>query len=303
MDIESQLGTETDLVGDTLTMVDSGEPEVAQETEGQQEGESQTETTDDGGLDLESPQFAYTDEDGNEIQLTGQQIIDLLAEKQKAAEPKQEEPAKVEEPKQEAAKEEELPFTVDPIDFKRVGPDLVSMLSGENGGEEALGPAMAEFHFQTFLQDPRYAHAINAYVNTVLERREQQTKEVSSFQEFVGTKAEDTQIRDFQKANPWAKTKEMALMGIKLANTQAEIEKMKAGNSAAVKQAEQAGKKAGEKETIRNLRAKGTLRAIGQKATQTSQKGDDLKQKYDITDTDQRSRAMAEFIERMRGRQ
>jgi hypothetical protein len=299
MDIDNDLGTEFDPAGEGVAVIDRGSPEVSTETEGRNLGESQTTTQEGDELDLSAPQFAYVDENGQEVQLTGQQIIDLLQAQQQPQAPKQEEAPKSDEPKPESL--EELPYRVDPIDYAKVGPDLVSMLSGEQGGEEALGPAMAEFQFQTFIQDPRFRHVLDQAVNIIIQNREASTKETTSFQQFVGSKAEESQIKEFQKANPWAKTKEMALLGIKAANMEREIANLKTGNTDAVKKAVQEGKLTGEKQTIRNLKAKGTLRSIGNRGATAPQQGDDLKAKYDITDTDQRSRAMAEAIMRKRG--
>lgn len=299
MDIETQLGTESDVFDGIVNSIDHPET-VADDPEDQRLAESQTDSQEGGedegeDVDLSQPQFAYTDEDGNEVQLTGQQIIDLL-QAQQSPEAK-EEPAK-EEPKEEAKTEDEAPFEVAPIDLQKVGPDLVAMLSGENGGEEALGPAMAEFQFQTFLQDPRFAQVLDRAVNVILERRDSERHQAESFEKFVGTKAEDARVKEFQKANPWVKSPREALLAMRLEDMKAEVAKVKSGTAADVAKA----KSEGEKATIKNLKAKGTLRPIGSKGSQPAKTGtDDIKSKYDITDPDQRSRAMAEAIMRKRG--
>lgn len=303
-DFENQLGTEFDPAGDlNASISDDGDVEVSVETEDQSLAESQTDDQGSDELDLDAPQFAYTDENGNEVQLTGQQIIDLIQASQvKAEEPAKDGEAQAAPEEKQEAQPEDLGFEITQIDFKKVGPDLVSMLSGENGGEEALGPAIAEFQFQTFVQDPRIPTVLDKYINKVLDAREQATKEKSSFQEFAGKDTQEADIKAFQKANPWAKSRTEAILGMQLAQTKAEIAKIQSGNTEAIKEATQKARKESEKQVIRNLKAKGTLRAIGSKPTGSTTKADnDLKTKYDISDPEQRSRAMAEHILRMRG--
>jgi hypothetical protein len=297
MDIDTQLGTEFDPAGENIA-VSSSDDVVAQGAEDQELGESQTAGQEAGDeVDL-GQQFAFTGEDGQEVVLTGQQIVDLLKAQQ--AEPAKEE-AKAEEQPPEAKEEaEEPPYQVVPIEFNKVGPDLVSMLEGENGGVEALGPAMAEFQFQTFLQDGRFLHAISQVVEHTIEQRQKAAQETSSFKDFVG-EADAKEVAAFQKSNPWAKTKELALVGMQLAAQKAENERLKSGNTEALTKAQLEGQKAGELQTIKNLKAKGTLRVIGAKTKQSAPQGDDLKTKYDIRDPEQRTKAMVEAVLRMRG--
>lgn len=317
MDLESQLGTEYD-ANMEITPVSSTSPVVEDSADDEGVGEvgaveTQAELTqkdegevEDSGIDLDAPQFSYVDDAGNEVQLTGRDIIELIKSRQAAGvAEKGDEPAEsgLEEGKAEEQLETQpgdLPFDIVPIDLKKVGSDVVSMLSGENGGEEALGPAIAEFQFQTFVQDPRFAFVLNRAVETILERRESRVKEEESFKQFVGKKVDRQMLQEFQKTNPWAKTEREALLALQLNEIKKELDSLR---SSAGEQANKA-KLEGEMQAIKNLKAKGTLRAIGGRTVSQSQAKDlveEIKSKYDITDPQQRSLAMAEAIMRRRG--
>lgn len=316
-DFDTQLATDYDPAGDGINVT---EPEIAAQPEGQDPAESQTDET--GGEsqndiieDLNAPQFAYTNTNGEEIQLTGQQIIDLLEAKQKAAQQptQQTQTAPVQQPEikpdqlvqqpQQQPQDADLGFEINQIDFKKVGPDLAAFLDGENGGVEALGPAIAEFQFQTFMQDPRFGRVFQLLIDKALTAREQQNNESASFKQFIGD-APAGDLASFQASNPWAKSPEIAQMGLKMQALMGELEQLRAGNAQAVADAEARGKDVGAKETINNMRAKGTLRAINSRSNAIRHPaGDGIKQKYDLTDPNQRSMAMAEGILKMRQQQ
>ena len=256
-------------------------------------GASQTEPE-----DFLAQEFEYENPDGTKVVLTGEQLLEaqekattleaeLAALKAKAEEKPADKPA--DQPTGE------MP-TIEPVDFAGVGENFQAMLEGENGGVAAIGPALHDVMVRTIATDPMIADLIGRYIDFRVGQREQGAKVETSFKAFVGEEISDTDIADFQKSNPWAQTKKEALIGIKAIRAHQQVETLKAGKDEALK----TGKKQGEKEALIRAKARGTLRPLtGAKGGHAGATGD-LTKKYDITDQEQRSQAMAEFIKNRR---
>ena len=232
------------------------EMDLAQDREDRQAGESRTESAE--ADDLTDEKFAYTLPDGEEIEGTIAEIAEAVAAKQveakvaeKLAEAKPEEPAKAAEAPVEDAGEGFVPVTWD-----TVGPELTEML--EDGRNAEIGPSLQGLITREVATSPVIAQTVAKFVMHLLDQREQGIKQETSFKEYVGDDIPAAEVKTFMTDNPWAKTKEMAVLGIKTARLNKEIAELKAGKPAA----EKAAKAKGSEETIKNLKAKGTLRRV-----------------------------------------
>ena len=315
---ELDLDMDTDAVGDGLGLPPAGDEDVTQTVEGQEQGGPPSEPGDKEEADLSDQQFVYTTSEGEEIKGTVTEIAEKLAEMSTKGpddlrtelQALKEKLEQVQKPAEKPA-EAGLPYEIRQIDLRETGNRLQTMLEGGDpdrgiGGLENLGEELKEFQFQNFAQDNRISDLIYRFVNGILDEREQGSKKSTAFNEFAGAEAQETEIAGFMKDNPWASTKEMAVLGLQLAAQRKEIADLKSGKVKEVQEAAEKGKKAGAEETVKHLKAKGTLRAMGGPGGTPRQPGPsgsfgDIKAKYDITDPDQRSRAMAEGVIRMRG--
>ena len=241
---------------------------LAQDLADRQAAESQSDTAEEG--DFLTEKFAYKDADGNEVELTGQDLLDaqeravaLEAEVEalKAKPPAEEKPAE--------AKPAEEVGGFEAVQWDVVGDNFQAMLEGEQGGAAAIGPALHDVVLRTIATDPIIADVVGRYIDFRVEQRERGVKAETSFKDFVGAEFPETEVQAFQKENPWARTKEMAVLGLKTARANKEIADLKAGKPAVEKAA--AAKAA--KETIASLKAKGTLRRVttsGERAAPTT---------------------------------
>ena len=258
-ELEPNLDERVDLAAEGLRSPD--EVDLAQDREDRQAAASQTETAEEE--DLTGERFAYTLSNGEDFEGTIAEITakeaELLADARVAE--KMAEIKPVAEKPVEAKPEVDTGETIPPVQWDKVGSTLTEML--EEGKSDEIGPALLDMNRRMIATDPFIASVVENYVNYLLDQREQGTKVKTSFQEFVGDEIPATEVQTFMQANPWAKSQEMAVLGIKTARANQEIADLKAGKVAAVKDAEVSGKRTGAKETIQNLKAKGQLRRIG----------------------------------------
>lgn len=272
-DFQAELDGQLDLAGEGLSAPD--EMDLAQDREDRGAGESQTETAaaTEQEEDLSGEQFVYTMPDGTEFQGTIEEIADKKAEIL-AAERVQEELAKAKPPEQPKAEEktaQQEELQIQPVDWSKTGDFLASRmgvdLEGLSDGDRKLlgeiGPALNDALHRTVLTSGYVAqyidHQVQQGINKYLSEREATTQRETAFGQFVGdAKFSDADITAFQKANPFASTREMAIMGLQL---QAERQKA-TGAGKQVTEAEKKGKQAGAQETLKHLRATGQLRRV-----------------------------------------
>lgn len=268
---------------------------VAQDSADQEQGASQTEPDED----FLAQEFEYEAADGTKTVLTGEQLLeaqeraDALEAKVKELEAKgTEKPAEA----KPAGQMDEDMAAIAPVEWDKVGENFASMLEGEDGGHGAIGPALQNVVLRTIATDPFIADVVGRYIDFRVSQREQGSKAETSFKEFVGDDISEADVEAFRKDNPWATTKKEAVLGIKAARVNQEVAALKSGKPKEV----EAAKKKGEKEALIRAKARGTLRPL------TGQKGGrpgspvNLAKKFDITDTEERSQAMAEFIKNRR---
>jgi hypothetical protein len=257
------------------------------------------------GVSLTEPdeQFEYETPDGKVVVLDKEQAaaVQHLLDKEEEADRLAAKVAELEAKTTEKAPEkaaEAAPemVAIEPVEWQKVGENFQAMLEGEMGGVDAIGPALQDVVIRTILTDPYIADQVGRYIDHRVAQREQGAKAETSFKEFVGDEVPDSEVKAFMQANPWAQTKKEALIGIRAIRGSKEADALKVGKEVAHKE----GKKQGEKEALLRAKARGTLRPLtGAKGGRPGATGD-LTKKYDITDTDQRSQAMAEFIKARR---
>ena len=191
-------------------LTEPDEMDMASDRADREVGESQTESTEEE--DLSGEKFAYTLDDGTEIQGTVQEIAETLA-KAKARlwqSENAELQAKLQElqgkPSQDKTQETQE-LDIKPVEWSVVGDVLETMLQGGDpergiGGIEAIGPAIQDMQFRDFLTNPRYASVITAAVEGILEQREGRSKEEAAFKEQVGAEFKDSEIVRFPEGQP-----------------------------------------------------------------------------------------------------
>ena len=271
-EFENALDEQLDLAGEGLRAPD--ELDLAQDLEDRKAGESPTDTAaaKEETEDLTEEQFVYTTEGGEEIKGTVTEIAAALAAKEveaKVAEEVAKVKAAATEKPAEAKPDEggELPYEIRPIDLSKTGTIFQTMLEGGDpeqgiGGPETVGPQLQEFQFQTYAQDPRFLDLNIRLINAVLDQREKGAQKETAFKEFVGQEPDKAEVEAFMKANPHLESRKEAILGMQLAAMKQKIADLKTGKTKEVKEAETTGKKAGEKETIKSLKAKGQLRRV-----------------------------------------
>jgi hypothetical protein len=243
--------------------------EVVQEAESLSKGGKQ----DSDGDDLSHPMFEYETPDGKVLQVTGQQIVDLL----ERANAQQDDPrdAQIRElterlkifetvkplvdqqagrpGEQEAQRAgEPTPEQIEKFD-EELGNRIVGMVEGEYGGPKALGGLFRN----------SIAQLVDMEVERKFTERSQREKVQTSFQsdhpDF------DQTVRDpaFQKFMDSPRGYKLnAIEGYYAFKTQQLKSEMEALKTGAAK-AKEEGVKEGEKQTIKNLKARGTLRSVG----------------------------------------
>ena len=280
-------------------LTEPDEMDMASDRADREVGESQTESTEEE--DLSGEKFAYTLDDGTEIQGTVQEIAQALAksEKETLASENAELQAKLQElqgkPSQDKTQEGQEQLDIKPVEWNVVGEVLETMLQGGDpergiGGIESIGPAIQDMQFRDFLTNPRYAAVITAAVEGILENREGRSKEEAAFREQVGAEFKDAEIMAFHKANPHLKTRNEVVMGMQLNAMRQEVENIKTGKGQAVKDAE---KKAAA-QTVKDLKAKGQLRRLS--ASGRTNLGGETKTPYNPQDPRDREKKWAERL-------
>ena len=293
-DVQDILDEVGDPAGEGLHTAD--ELDLAQDREDREAAASPKETA-EAEEDLTEEKFVYTLPGGEEIEGTMAEIVEAVAAKEveakvaeKLAETKPEEPAKTAAEKPGEVADEAA--QIEPVQWDKVGPEFQEIV--EEGKWEGLGPQLQGLINREIVTSPFIAGIMAQFVDRILSDREQGVKEKGSLKEFVGDEPSADEVKAFQAANPWAKTREIALVGLKSARLEKEIADLKAGKATTVKEA----KAEGAKETIKNLKAKGTLRRIGGTGGKSAAK---VKGEFDLTDPNQRIASAVKRIERMRG--
>ncbi|MFA4836309.1 MAG: hypothetical protein WC749_09605 [Dehalococcoidia bacterium] len=237
---------------------------LAQDLADRQAAESQTKTA---AGETEGEEFEYETPDGKIVRLSAEQaeaVQSLLDAEERAAALEAENKALKEKPAEpkpaEAPAEPEAGF--EPVQWDVVGDNFQAMLEGEKGGAAAIGPALHDVVLRTIATDPIIADVVGRYIDFRVSQREQGLKAETSFKDFVGDEPTEAEVTAFRKDNPWATTKALAALGVKNAQETArlnqEIADLKAGKPAADKVA----KAKGAEETVRSMKAKGTLRRV-----------------------------------------
>lgn len=267
-DFESGLDEGVDPVSEGVQgLTEPDELDMTADREDRLGGESQTDTPDE---DLSGELFAYVLDDGTEIQGTVQDIAekiaaakaDALASEKAALEAKVSELERGQ--KQPGQQEQVQEFAIPPVEWDKVGDIVETMLQGGDpergiGGIEAIGPALQDMTFRSFVTDPRYAQVLEYAIQSVIEQREGTTKKEQSFKELVGNEPDTAAITAYQKAHPELETRKEVVLALQMENLRREMDDLKTGKVKEVKAAE----KKGEAQTIRNLKAKGQLRRLG----------------------------------------
>jgi hypothetical protein len=253
----------------------------------------------------EAEQFEYETPDGKVVLLNKEQadaVQSLLDAEERAekleAKIKELEAKPAEKPAEKPgeAKPEEASVAgeqVEPVNWDVVGDELTGML--EEGRSKEIGPALQGIINREVVKSPFIAAAVAQFVERIIADREQGAKTENSLKTFVGAEFPPEEVKAFQTANPWAKSKEAALVGLKAARLEREIATLKAGKPAI----EAAARKQGEKETLLRNKARGTLRPVTGKNARPGDAGD-LKKGVNLADPDDRAKAAATFIERAR---
>lgn len=190
---------------------------------------------------------------------------------------------------------------IEPVAWDQVGDNFQSML--EEGRTAEIGPALNDVIHRTIFTSPAVADIISRYVDSLLELREQGKQTQTKFQEFVGSEVPETEVKAFMAANPWAKTRETAILGVQKARLDKQLNDLKAAKTTEVKEAEKKGKQVGAKETVQSLKAKGTLRRIGGTGRQTSQSSsvaENLRKQFNPKDENQRLQGAVALVQAMR---
>jgi hypothetical protein len=289
-DIGLDPGTEGEDAGfDGLSQATAAEL-AAQEAE-DQEGQAESQEEE---LDLNQPYFAYTDEKGEELELTGQQILELI-ESQKAEKPAEEKSAAAEVKPAEAKTGEETP-EVEPVHWDQVGNNFAELL--ENNPAD-IGPQLKDLNIRMILTDPHIRGAIQHVLREEMGQVETAKTTISKLTEDLGSDVnqfvQSGEYGKFRQANPVyaAATPTEALALSVIMNLKGEIAQLKSGSKKEV----EAAKKAGEAATIKQLKARGTLRPLRGSGYRRPSGG---QPKLDPTDPEQRSQGMMNTIVRMR---
>ena len=236
------------------------ELDLEQDREDRLAAESQGKTAE---AEVEGEEFEYETPDGKVVRLSAEQaeaVQGMLDAEERAAaleaevETLKAKPA--DEPKPAEAQQDM--GGIEPVQWDVVGDNFQAMLEGDQGGVAAIGPALRDVTIRTIATDPVIADIVGRYIDWRVSQREQGMKAETSFKEFVGDEPTEAEIAAFRKDNPWANTKALAAVGVKNARLNQEIANLKAGKPAA----EKAAKAKGAEETIKSLKAKGTLRRV-----------------------------------------
>jgi len=294
--IENEVGSEFDAAGEGLRTPD--ELDLAQDLEDRQAVESREESATEDE-DLSGERFAYTLPDGTEFQGTVDEIAAKIAEGQgsqeletlrsRVAELEGKGQQQTQQPPQEAA-------GINPVAWEQVGNVFTTMLEGGDperdiGGVEAIGPALQDLNFRSFMTDWRYLDAIERVIDARIASRETAAQERGTLKESLGDMG-DAELAALQGADPVVKSTVLNLIG----NLKREIETLKAGKEAAAKD----GEKKGAAETVKSLKAKGQLRRISGMPASGKTGSGQAKRNYDFSSENARIAAGVDIVQRMR---
>jgi len=292
-EVDTNLDERVDLAAEGLRTPD--EADLAQDLEDRLAAASPTEPAAEEVSDFLTEKFIYTDPQGNEVELTGQELLEAR-EREAALKVENEElKARVaEQPKAPVQPPAEVPATepIAPVQWDKVGGNLQEML--EEGRAAEIGPALDDVIHRTFLTSPYIANVLEKFVATILDQRDQGKQAQTKFQEFVGDEIPATEIKAFMAANSWATSEREAAVGIKAARLEKEIADLKAGKTTEV----EAAKKVGAKETIQSLKAKGQLRRVGGGGAKGTSPGG--KPEFNPKDPNQRLQGAVALVDTMR---
>jgi hypothetical protein len=236
-----------------------------QDREDRLAAESQTKPAE---AETEGDEYEYETPDGKVVRLSAEQaeaVQGLLDAKERAdaleAENKALKEKSVETKPVEAPTETEV-AGFEPVQWDVVGDNFQAMLEGEQGGTAAIGPALHDVVLRTIATDPIIADVVGRYIDYRVAQREQGAKAETSFKDFVGDEPTEAEVAAFRKDNPWATTKALAVLGVKSARETARLQKEIADLKAGKPAVEKAAKAKGAEETVRSMKAKGTLRRV-----------------------------------------
>ena len=256
-DLETNLDERVDLPGEGLRALD--DVDRAEDLKDRQAAASPESAEPEGEEeDFLTQKFIYTGPDGQEVELTGQELLDAR-ERTAALEA---ENAALKAPKETPAKEPEKQpddtVSVEPVQYDKVGKNFIEMLEDESRHAE-IGPQLSDFQFREFMTNPRYAQVLVSAVESIIERREGSVKSEQGFREFVGAEPSKAEVQAFMQANPFIQTEREAILSMQLA-----AEKNRGATAGADKdKAHQEGVKKGQDKALRDLKAKGQLRRVG----------------------------------------
>lgn len=267
---------------------------------------------------MTSPLIEMDGPDGKPIQLTGAEILERFEkiqeleeragktsalESEKAelarkieelqnAKPQQAEVAK---PADQDAVQNWQETIANDVDWKTIGLNFTEMIEGEQGGPEAIGPALRAMiiHVASQVVDTKFPMH---YGQAKQQEKVVQTFDTkfSDFKDVTGTR----EYKDFMSTNPFFNPVE-GYLAYKLDRQSNETETIKKTGADAVKAAEEKGKKAGESQTVKQLKAKGNIRLLtggpGGARPQASRQS-----QVNLSDEESRQAAMIERLNQMR---
>ena len=228
-----------DSASEGLTGVD--ELDLAADREDRAAAESREEPAE------ETEEFEYETPDGKVVKLSAEQAeaVQTMMDAQERAEQLEAENAalKAKAGQLAPAKVAETPpdeGAIAPVAWDKVGSSFQEML--EEGRADEIGPALNDVIHRTIFTSPAVADVIEKYVDTLLSRREQGHQVETKFKEFVGDEIPDTEVKTFMAANPWAKNRETAILGIQKARLTKQIADLQAGKTVEVKAGQETGR-------------------------------------------------------------
>lgn len=181
------------------------------------------------------------------------------------------------------------------VDWKTIGMNLTEMIEGEQGGVEAIGPGLRAMviHVADQLFDKKFPMQYGQV--------KQQEKVVQTFDEQYPDFKEVVESKEYEKfkaANPLFNQVE-GYLAFQHSALKREMESLKASGPKEIKAAEEKGKKAGESQTVKQLKAKGNIRLLtggpGGARPQASRQST-----MDLSNEEQRQARMIERLNEMR---
>lgn len=261
-------------------------------------------------FDPDAPLFEYNAPDGTKAQLAAKDILDLLSGKDQLTQLQKQNAEYQERLKiletvnpllrgQQQGQQQQAQQQGQPGQISREQEDeylagfgnrIAAMLEGEEGGPAALG---------RFVRDAFMGLAQEAVRSELSQHTQQNTVEqafLRDYPDFKQTIQEDKGYQQFMRENRGYEFNPIeGMLAYKLSQAQQQIDALKSGTD----KARQEGARQGEQQTIKNLRARGTIRQLG--GAQSASRGVTAgRGKYDLSDPDQRTQAMVEGLQRLR---